>query len=359
MLDLLCVDELSSLPEMAWATPKYSRGDVDRAGAVLISPSPPLGELEAAFQVINNWRSSHSFPLNTFQVGLRRNARQIDPESLVAQRLKRLSSIHLKLRRFKWLTLSELQDIGGCRAVVRSVPRADALVQLYKEGDLKHKLDDEDDYIRKPKRSGYRGVHLIYRYHSNKNTTYNGLTIEMQFRSRLQHAWATAVETVGTFIQQALKSSQGERDWLRFFALMGTAIAIRERTAPVPDTPTGKKELVEELRTYARQLDVEKRLTAYGAALKAVEEPSAKGAHYFLLALDPDAQRVNIAGYRANELERASNDYLATERLMAERPGADAVLVSVESLASLYRAYPNYFLDTRVFLDAVRQALGK
>jgi hypothetical protein len=38
---------------------------------------------------------------------------------------------------------------------------------------------------------------------------YNDLKIEMQLRSQYQHAWATAVETVGTFIGQALKSSIG------------------------------------------------------------------------------------------------------------------------------------------------------
>ena len=31
--------------------------------------------------------------------------------------------------------------------------------------EAKHKLDYKNDYIEKPKASGYRGVHLIYRYH--------------------------------------------------------------------------------------------------------------------------------------------------------------------------------------------------
>jgi len=36
----------------------------------------------------------------------------------------------------------------------------------------------------------------------------------------------------------------------------------------------------------------------------------------------------------------------------------DAVLVSVESLELLRRAYPNYFLDTRAFLNALKQAVA-
>jgi hypothetical protein len=36
----------------------------------------------------------------------------------------------------------------------------------------------------------------------------------------------------------------------------------------------------------------------------------------------------------------------------------DAVLVSVDSLAALPRAYPNYFADTRVFMELLSQALS-
>ena len=136
-----------------------------------------------------------------------------------------------------------MQDIGGCRSIVRNVAQVRKIVANYEKSDIKHKVFQTDDYIDKPKESGYRGVHLIFKYFSDKNETYNGLKIEVQVRSNLQHAWATAVETTGTFIGQALKSSQGEADWLRFFCLMGSAIAIRENTNPVPDTPTSRYKL--------------------------------------------------------------------------------------------------------------------
>jgi hypothetical protein len=348
-------------PADKWAIPEYSKEEVDEAGKKLVYSSIAPEDLDHILGVISNWRSVHSFPLNTFQVGLRQKARRIDRNSLVAQRIKRLSSIDMKLRRFEWLRLSEMQDIGGCRAVLGSVRSVDRLVKLYQDSGIKHRLDDMDDYIRNPKRSGYRGVHLNYRYHSDRKKTYNGLKIEMQFRSPLQHAWATAVETVGTFIKQALKSSQGEKEWLRFFALMGTAIALRERTPPVPDTPASKTALVRELRRYSRELDVDTRLRTYGAALQTLEQPSARRvrmAHYFLLELDPVRKYVRVTGYPAQDLQSASEDYLAAERSIRDHPGADAVLVSVESLTSLRRAYPNYFLDTRVFLEALKEAVS-
>ena len=211
---------------MAWTEPRFSKSEVNRAGVALLGSDDSGLDLEAFahdLEVINNWRSSHSFPLNTFQATLRKKAREVDVNALVAQRLKRLSSIELKLRLMPKMNLSQMQDIGGCRAVLASVALADQLVASYKTSELRHELLRTDDYIRTPRASGYRSVHLIYRYRSERKTTYNGLLIEMQIRSQLQHAWATAVETMGTFLRQALKSSQGEAEWLRFFALMGTA----------------------------------------------------------------------------------------------------------------------------------------
>ena len=98
-------------------------------------------------------------------------------------------------------------------------------------------------------------------------------------------------------------------------------------------------------------------LEVYAAALQTVTQPSTKNAQYFLLQLDPSARTVAVTGYRANELERASNEYLESERRINEKTGAQAVLVSVDSLASLRRAFPNYFLDTSLFIAAVNEAV--
>jgi hypothetical protein len=346
------------LSAMAWAVPQHSRSRVDAAGKTLVAALASEDAREEAQRITNNWRSSHSFPLNTFQIGLRRRATLVDANAIIAQRIKRMSSIEQKLARFPTMKLSQMQDLGGCRAIVKSVRSVDQLVRAYRESDIKHHLHQVDDYIRAPKESGYRGIHLMYRYVSDKTATYTGLKIEMQLRSSLQHAWATAVETVGTFIRQALKSSQGEEEWLRFFALMGSAIALREKTPLVPGTPQNKVALKQELRAFATGLQVEPRLKAYGAALQTLEQPGAEDAKFFLLALDPGAHTVSIDGFKANELETATNAYLDKERALASRAGAEAVLVSVESLASLRRAYPNYFLDTGVFISAVKAALA-
>ena len=242
-------DEEAWLDEMAWTVPQFSKTKVNWAGEVLVQANVEdypdhksyYDEYFRALDIVNNWRSSHSFPLNTFTVGLKRRTKKIAPTTITAQRIKRMSSIEYKLNRFKTMTLSQMQDIGGCRAIMTSVSDVERLVADYRKSEIKHPMHECDDYIANPKESGYRGVHLIYRYNSDRKQTYNTLKIEMQIRTHLQHAWATAVETVGTLQQQALKSSQGEEDWLRFFALTSAAFSHREESPPVPGTPTSYK----------------------------------------------------------------------------------------------------------------------
>lgn len=347
----ICSDDMAT-----WTEPRFSRSNVDKAGACYIDPKASRAEKDKARLVINNWRSSHSFPLNTLQTNLRYAAGVVDPDPTVAQRIKRLPSIRHKLERISGMKLSRMQDLGGCRAVVSDVGRVNELLSFYRDKtQMKHKLVREDMYIWEPKPSGYRGIHLVYAYHSDKKSTYNGLKIELQLRSQLQHAWATAVETVGTFTEQALKSSMGEEDWLRFFALMSSAIALREGTPQVPDTPTDPELLIEELRELAVELQVVDRLGAYGAAMQHVEKQLKPGKkHTFLMELDLDERVLRVNSYDNASLAAAA--YSHAERKTEENSAIDLVLVGADSVNSLKRAYPNYFLDTTAFVDAVVDA---
>jgi len=108
---------------MEWAKPEYSRSQVDKAAKLMIMEEPDLFTSEwdryiKARDIVDNWRSSHNYPLNTFKVTLRRKAHLVDVGAVVAQRIKRMSSIDAKLRRFKTMQMCQMQDLGGCRAIV-------------------------------------------------------------------------------------------------------------------------------------------------------------------------------------------------------------------------------------------------
>lgn len=367
VVGLNSLDVIRDLEYMAWTQLQYRRAEVDRAGTNLLKllPLTEITEREEAegvhaIEVIGNFRAAHAFPLNTLQNNLRVHAKIVDEDSIVAQRLKRFSSIFAKLQRFKTMKLWDMQDIAGCRAILHSVDNVQKLVSIYKDPSsrMRHKLAHEDDYIKRPRDSGYRSYHLVYRYFSDSNEIYNGLKVEMQIRTVVQHAWATTVETVDAFTQQALKSSSGRPDWERFFQLMGTEMAFRENAACVPGTPTDRKEVTFELRRCATALQVKKRLSGFTRALKyAMQSSGMKDSQYFLLSLDAVAESLSITGYNRSEFTKASEDYANLEQKIRETTGRDAVLVSVDSIHTLQRAYPNYFADTSMFLDILDESV--
>lgn len=212
---------------------------------------------------------------------------------------------------------------------------------------------------------------MIYRYksQSRKHQAYNGLKIEIQVRSKLQHAWATAVEIVSTFTGQALKSNIGDDSWKRFFKLMSTHMAIREGRPPILDTPTDPFELRTELRELVDRLHVSDVMDGCGAGLMATETTrrgkrkkktkSKRKPHSYLMVLDSRLRSTRVITFAPEDLRQAQEEYLELEKENNEKPWIQTVLVSVDSIASLRRAYPNYYLDSVAFSKAVEQAIGE
>src|SRR5260221_3270459 len=210
-------------------------------------------EVRSAVDVIGNFRAAHLFPLNTFYMTLKNRSLRVTPAAIPSMRLKRFESIARKLIKQESMKLTQMQDIGGCRVVLPAMEDVYAVRDLYvKSAPLVHELagkEFEKDYIVEPKASGYRSVHLKYKFNGReKSADYDGLRVEMQLRTALQHQWATAVEAAETFTRTPLKASEGAPNWLRFFALMGTVFAMREGSPVVPGTPESEDEVRSEIR---------------------------------------------------------------------------------------------------------------
>jgi (p)ppGpp synthase/HD superfamily hydrolase len=161
--------------DMEWTKPQFSRGQVNKAGEHLVNEPLWAWERDKALAVINNWRSSHSYPLQVLKMTLLQRARKVDRTAVVAQRLKRLTSIAAKLKRFEGMQLARMQDIGGCRAVLNTVDHVDQLTSIYEGSSVKNphtrpELIEKYDYIARPKEDGYRGIHYVYRYRRSSST---------------------------------------------------------------------------------------------------------------------------------------------------------------------------------------------
>lgn len=262
-----------------------------------------------------------------------------------------------KLVHYPHMKLSQMQDIGGCRAVVDTVTNVTAMQDAYRQARIRHVLVNSKDYIMNPKTSGYRSVHLVYRYRSDRKTVYNGRLIEVQLRTKLQHAWATAVETASTFLQQDLKSSHGNIQWLGFFALVSSVFAQEEDCPGIPGVPKDVNRLRSDVRALAKELNVVQTLVANCEVIRRIDIPQEQGWHFILLERRLDQNRVIARGYRRGQIATAARDYRRAENNARNIDGADAVLVSVDSIQSLKRAYPNYYLDTNIFVRELERVM--
>ena len=344
--------------QQPWPVPKYSRNEVNRSGKYLVENSDIFDRnYYRAFIAVDNWRNAHLYPLNTFQATLRAKAPRIDRNAIVAQRLKRLPSILSKLSLNPSMQLSRMQDIVGLRAVVYDSKKASLLIDNYRSTKFDHELKNEHDYISQPKDSGYRSHHLVYRYANKFRPEYDGLLIEIQIRTKIQHSWAMAVETMGVYLNSSLKSGLGPEDWKNFFFLASSAFALYEQ---LPTHPSHHHlpeiEIIKSLNESAKQLHVIDKLRALTSATNTIASNTARS--YYVIDLDIKRKLTRLYAYSRDDLAIATKKYSSLERETQNDPDRNIVLVSAGSVASLKKAYPSYFLDTKEFISTLKTIIS-
>ena len=337
----------------------FSKSQVNAAGLV-IRDHKSLSDLgmDDALNVLGEWRSCQAYPLQVAYMKLRERAKRVDSRTTVSQRLKRVPSIITKLQRNKNMKLSTVQDIGGCRAVVADIPAVDRLTRQYGSPIR--------DYIEHPKPDGYRSVHFIDPYEPSdaKYERLLGRRTEVQVRTRLQHAWATAVETVDSILGQRLKTGGGDTDWKRFFALASGYIAHKEKCPSVPGTPEDIGDLQNELRHLADKLKVFMKLDGMSASVQvlnsfgtAVHKIGPHKIQEYILVLDVEKKQIEPHGFTEAMLPIIAERYLQLEKENFGNPNIQVVQVKVGTAKALKKAYPNYYLSALEFLRVIKEVL--
>lgn len=337
--------------------PKESKNQINKAGLILVKENPSREELRWALDLADRWRACHAYPINTFQANLRGKLRKFYQDAIAAQRLKRMPTIIDKLKRYPAMKLTTMQDIGGIRAILASINDVYSLTNQFRNSRLAHKLIDEKDYIANPRsEDGYRGVHLIYRYKNKQVPSYNGLRVELQIRTKLQHIWATAVETMGTFLGQALKSRQGDKEWIDFFAIVSSAFAHKENCVPIPRF--NNLSIEETFQAVARaeaSLQALEKMNGLSIAADSIVKGRGLGYSYHLIILNSMEHTVEIKAYNRDSFNQAMIDYTEVEARAAQGEKIEPVLVSAGPFDKLRWAYPNFFMDINEFTDTVDQ----
>jgi hypothetical protein len=216
-----------------------------------------------------------------------------------------------------------------------------------------HKLPNEPDkydYIKKPKDTGYRGIHDVYEYNVNSDAgkTLAGLYIEIQYRTLVQHAWATAVEVIGFITQSQPKFQRGDTRYERAMALASELLARAHEQQKGPFPSASDREVLDEFLLLDNELHLMQTLRGLNSAKGDVTD---KRNSILIFSKEGELEVLNF---------RDATDALrALFELEKKMPDQDIVLVRADTSEEVRLAFRNYFTDAREFVRLVDAACAK
>ena len=167
----------------------YSKSQLDRLGKRLRA-----GKInEEDIRLLDAYRRSFSPAYNQVVTTIRETL-GFEPTGRPA---KSTGSIVEKLGR-QTIRLAQIQDIAGCRVVVSGIDEqngaASALANIFPDNSIFDRRDAPSH--------GYRAVHVV--------PSLDGMPIEVQVRTRLQHQWAELSEKLADLFDPSIKYGGGE-----------------------------------------------------------------------------------------------------------------------------------------------------
>lgn len=354
-------------------SPPLSKRAVDRAGKKIAENN----YIQDDILLVDQWRAAHAYVLNTFQIFFKRRIADYNCEIEFAQRLKRRKTIIDKLRRHDengnrlMNDVTTMQDFAGCRLIF---PNMETLLEFRKYIHspkkmrsilhvLKHKDNPEKfNYFNNPKWSGYRGIHEVFvhkprlhRRNIDNAKPWRNLLCEVQYRTRIQHAWSTALEISDFLDNERTKFALEEEKIpkrVNFFRLVSELLARFHE-----GTSNAIKDLsINEIRSQIRSLEEELEILERLKAMKATDEKDF-----------PNLKRHNVLNIIRGENSNPKlqvfvfkNSVEAIEKsqeLESSQNSLNAVYVASDRPSELRRAYKNYFNDPIDFVELVTEAL--
>lgn len=325
-----------------------SRNSVRRAGQNVKNDKATKED----YRIISLWRSKHISIITAMVNAIKRKLNNNKSNGvIIARRLKRLSSMELKLKRFQDMQLDRMQDIAGVRIIFKELAQVEkfqkSMETTYLKGSRKFKLISTKDYISNPKNDGYRSIHQIFEYNDNVK-----MCLELQIRTKLQHYWATAVEVLDMKSRTKIKQGSGE-SWNReFFKLCSELFSLLEN----PNKENNKKDICQKIDKLDKEYNILQNLKALALSNKNIENQANNKNYYFIVLLDFDKSTLRITGFKKRDFEEAKKLYDFYEEDLRDK-NSDVVLISLDEVKMLKKAFPNYYLDSNSFIDVITKEL--
>ncbi len=320
-----------------------SNKKIDQAGKRLAGKDSQISSEEADL-ILQQFRIIHQRPMNLCRQMIEGILKQQGINALLAERVKRNPSIVKKLQIQTNMKLSQMQDIVGLRVILGNMNEVnlikDEIKKEYKNS--KFKFVKEDNYIESPRHSGYRSIHMIYKY-DEQIKSQKQCKVEIQIRTEIQHSWATAVEVLGTYLNQSLKQSYGDNKYLEVFKDISILFAASEE-----EKVDAILESVKDIKPKIEKLKLLDTFQNIHIAFEGVDKNSAE--QYLLLKMNFSNQTTEICNrYSKDQFKQANEEYSAMELVIQDKK-VEVVLLSIQDIRELKILYPNYFMDTVDFI---------
>lgn len=347
--------DVSEFPQLG-----FSKKDVVRAGKALkdrlLWEADRKAEIQQIFEIANSWRASHAFPMHRMRAELHGRMSALKVKGFTAARLKQMSSIRGKLNRID-SNLRQLQDLGGCRAIVPDIGNV-RLLSAEIIDKLPHTLKRQDHYMNKPRDSGYRSHHIVFAFNPRDRTEagYEGRLIELQIRSRLQHSWATAVEAVGLYRSENMKAGEGDKDWLRLFELMSLEFAATENCEYAKDGSNSRIAEIVELNDTLKAVGALDTMSIAVHQLDSIVHDRNHRPRFCRIKYDQIKRKVDVSYLSdPSTIEGALESYVDDT---SEAGKYSSVVVELDKIDNLKKAYPNYFGDVQLFRSSLEEVVN-
>lgn len=300
----------------------------------------------AAYEMCQQWRSQNLIALHSCFSQL---SECFGDNAICTARLKRMESIIEKARKTRGgsnkTRIGDMDDIAGCRVIVDDMNK---LCDAEKRVEKMFNHPTPHDYVRSPKRSGYRSFHYVV------HVPEGGINyrVEIQLRTKLQHLWATGVETAceatGLDLKNSMESALGNQnhlvddqriEMLLFLQHASELFAAYEGGWDLD--PVATKVRADMRKTTVQRLLMKMRIFAQSELLDVSDSQEDENDGPYVVELDRDEQNIRVrkCGSYDNAIEIYNDAELSAIR--SDRH-VNVVLINSVGRPQLRAAYPNY-----------------
>lgn len=257
-----------------------------------------------------------------------------------------------------------MHDFTGCRMIFDDIKQLNSFRSYIHSSqtmrNVEHTLRHDPEkynYIDHPKYTGYRGIHDVYRHlprgsvRSEEKKPWDGLLVELQHRTRAQHAWATVVEISDLLDGERTKFELNTSARGKFFAIASEIIARRHEGLFNAFLYRTTEELQTELKFLENEMGILRRLEL----IKQFEDEDILQKHNVLNIYN---KKDITLGLEVILFKTAAPAIKKASQLEENGESVNAVYVRSDNPKQLRSAYPNYFYDPVDFVKIIQSEGG-